>query len=101
VSLLNEDLRVFCSGSIIRNEEGEPLQILTAAHCTDQDFIFITTKYDADNYWKLIQKTDNWYGLNPCICRQVDGFSDHCGRHIKASLVCGVGTLEQKKEVYG
>ena len=64
-------------------------------------FNFNTNKYDADLYWKLLQKTDNWYGLNPCICRQVDGFSDHCGKIIKASLVCGVGTLEQKKEVYG
>jgi len=58
-------------------------------------------KYDADSYWKNLQKTDNWYGLNPCVCRQVDGFSDHCGRHIEASLVCGIGTHETKKRVYG
>ena len=63
-------------------------------------FDFNTSKYDADNYWKVLQKTDNWYGLNPCICRQVDGFSDHCGMEIKASLVCGIGTAETRKLVY-
>jgi hypothetical protein len=39
--------------------------------------------------------------LNPCICRQVDGFSDHCGMDIKASLVHGIGTIKTKKVVYG
>jgi S1-C subfamily serine protease len=59
VSLLNEDLRVFCSGSIIRNKEGEPLQILTAAHCVDSDpFIFISTAYDHDLRLTIVTKVD-------------------------------------------
>ena len=64
-------------------------------------FDFNKPTYDADLYWKILQKTDNWYGLHPCVCRQVDGFSDHCGKEIKASLVCGIGTPETKKRVYG
>jgi hypothetical protein len=58
-------------------------------------------KYEADNNWKSLQKIHNWYGMNPCICRQVDGFSDHVGRDIKASLVYGIGAMETKKAVYG
>jgi glycosyl transferase family 25 len=63
-------------------------------------FDFNSSKYDADCYWTLLQQTDNWYGLNPCICRQVDGFSDHCKKEIKASLVCGILTEETRKIVY-
>jgi hypothetical protein len=62
---------------------------------------FNKQKFQADTGWKPLQKIHNWYGLNPCICRQVDGFSDHCGKHIKASLLCGIGTIETKKAVYG
>jgi glycosyl transferase family 25 len=63
-------------------------------------FDFNTPKYDADSYWVQLQKRDNWYGLNPCVCRQVDGFSDHCQKEIKASLVCGIWTAETSKIVY-
>ena len=64
-------------------------------------FIPNKSKYEADVSWKSLQKIHNWYGLNPCICRQVDGFSDHCNRNIKAGLVYGIGTAETKKAVYG
>jgi len=64
-------------------------------------FDFNNPKYAADSYWRLLMPRDAWYALNPCICRQVDGYSDHCGKHIKASLVYGIGTPEIKKEVYG
>jgi glycosyl transferase family 25 len=64
-------------------------------------FHFNSTLNDADTSWKVLQKKDKWYGLEPCICRQVDGFSDHCKRIIHASLVYGIGTLEIKKKVYG
>jgi GR25 family glycosyltransferase involved in LPS biosynthesis len=64
-------------------------------------FHFNSKRNDADSGWKILQKTDKWYGLEPCICRQVDGFSDHCKQHIKASLVYGIGTVEVKKQVYG
>ena len=68
-----------------------------------KNFGFVTSKlkYEADNNWKSLQAIHNWYGLNPCICRQVDGFSDHVGRDIKASLVYGIGTTETKNAVYG
>ena len=64
-------------------------------------FHFNSKRNDADSGWKILQKTDKWYGLEPCICRQVDGFSDHCKQYIKASLVYGIGTVEVKKQVYG
>jgi glycosyl transferase family 25 len=64
-------------------------------------FDFNNKIYDADNFWKKLQSTDNWYAVYPCICRQVDGYSDHCRQEIKASLVYGIGTLEIKKKVYG
>ena len=64
-------------------------------------FISNRIKYEADISWKPLQKIHNWYGMNPCICRQVDGFSDHCGKDIKASLVYGIGTHETKTAVYG
>ena len=64
-------------------------------------FDFRSPKYAADSAWKFLQQRDNWYALNPCICRQVDGYSDHCKKHIKASMVYGIGTAEVKKQVYG
>jgi ferredoxin-thioredoxin reductase catalytic subunit len=64
-------------------------------------FNFNNQKFATDSHWKLLQKTDKWYGLEPCICRQVDGYSDHCKKEIKASLVYGVATLETKRKVYG
>ena len=63
-------------------------------------FDFSRKNIDADTGWKSLQKIHNWYGLNPCICRQVDGFSDHCRMNIKASLVHGIGTAETRKLVY-
>lgn len=64
-------------------------------------FNFNSKMLEADTGWKPLQKIHTWYGMNPCICRQVDGFSDHVGKHIKASLVYGIGTLETKNTVYG
>lgn len=62
---------------------------------------FSTTRFNADVHWKKLMKTDNWYGLNPCICRQIDGFSDICKRNMESSKVLGIGTKEIKKKVYG
>jgi glycosyl transferase family 25 len=64
-------------------------------------FNFNTRRNDADVSWKLIQVKDNWYGIHPCLCRQVDGISDISGKEIKSSLVYGIGTMEVKKQVYG
>lgn len=64
-------------------------------------FDFNSKMYHADIFWKRVQSTDTWYGLNPCMCRQVDGYSDICRQDIKASLVYGIGTVEAKTQVYG
>ena len=56
--------------------------------------------YAADYSWTQLQKKDLWYGIYPCMCRQVDGFSDHCNRHVEASLVHGIATPEIAKRVY-
>ena len=58
-------------------------------------------KYNADAYWNELIKIDNWYGLNPCICNQIDGFSDICKRDIESSKVIGIFEPEIKKQVYG
>jgi glycosyl transferase family 25 len=46
--------------------------------------------YAADVSWNSLMKQDNWFGLYPCICSQVDGESDNTGRVIKASLASGI-----------
>lgn len=57
-------------------------------------------QYNADVYWHSLMKTGNWYGMNPCICYQVDGFSDIAGNIIESSKVIGIYDPEVKKEVY-
>uniref|UniRef100_A0A6C0JRU3 Glycosyltransferase n=1 Tax=viral metagenome TaxID=1070528 RepID=A0A6C0JRU3_9ZZZZ len=64
-------------------------------------FNFRNPKYNADVSWNSLQKTDLWYGVQPCLCRQVDGFSDIGNRVIKSSKVIGEGDRQIKKEVYG
>jgi len=64
-------------------------------------FNFKNPKFNADMCWKVLQKVDTWYGIQPCLCRQVDGFSDINQRVIESSKVIGEGTHEIKKEVYG
>ena len=56
---------------------------------------------NADSSWFKLQEVDIWYGINPCLCRQVDGFSDINQRVIESSRVIGEGNLEIKKQVYG
>jgi len=63
-------------------------------------FIIDTKIYEADYSWSKIQTKDYWYGIYPCMCRQVDGFSDHCKRYLEASLVHGIATPEIAKRVY-
>ena len=50
--------------------------------------------YAADVSWNSLMRQDNWFGLYPCICSQVDGESNNTGRIIKASQV--VGIFDQK-----
>ena len=63
-------------------------------------FLLNQIQYNADVFWKHLQKKDMWYGIHPCICRQVDGFSDICKTNIKASSVVGIGTAGTRKLVY-
>jgi hypothetical protein len=63
-------------------------------------FDYRNSKYTADVYWNELMKKDVWYGLNPCICRQVDGFSDNINKHIEASKVVGVFDRNVRKIVY-
>ncbi len=64
-------------------------------------FEFRSPKYAADGGWIPLQKKDDWYALEPCMCRQVDGYSNNSNKQIKSSLVYGIGTAEVKKQVYG
>lgn len=50
--------------------------------------------YAADVSWISLMKQDNWFGLYPCICSQVDGESDNTGKIIRASQI--VGIFDQK-----
>ncbi len=60
-----------------------------------------TAKYNADIYWNELQKIDTWYGINPCLAYQVDGFSDINKKNIESSRIIGIGSMETKKQVYG
>ena len=56
--------------------------------------LFDKKSYAADVSWNSLMRQDNWFGLYPCICSQVDGESNNTGRIIKASQV--VGIFDQK-----
>jgi glycosyl transferase family 25 len=64
-------------------------------------FYFQTKQFNADVSWKKLMEKDIWYGLQPCICRQIDGYSDICKKDIKSSKIVGLGTRQIKREVYG
>jgi glycosyl transferase family 25 len=63
-------------------------------------FDFKNLRFNADNYWNELMKVDTWYGLNPCIFHQVDGFSDIGNRVIESSKIIGIFDPKVKKEVY-
>lgn len=63
-------------------------------------FDYRNRKYNADVYWTELMKKDIWYGLNPCICRQVDGFSDNLNRVVEVSKVVGIYSNAVRKDVY-
>jgi glycosyl transferase family 25 len=63
-------------------------------------FDWRSRKYNADVYWSELMKKDIWYGLNPSICRQVDGFSDINRRHIQSSKIIGIFDPKVRKTVY-
>jgi glycosyl transferase family 25 len=63
-------------------------------------FDFRNPKYFADAYWNELMQHDNWYCIYPCLCYQVDGFSDNGGRVIQSSRIIGIYNSKVKKEVY-
>ena len=56
--------------------------------------------YAADVSWKYAMKTGMWYGLYPCICSQIDDYSDNSKSVIKASLAVGLFDLAVKKTIW-
>jgi glycosyl transferase family 25 len=63
-------------------------------------FDFRSLKFNADVYWNTLMEKDNWYGLYPCICRQVDGFSDVGNKRQETSRVVGVYDKKIHDKVY-
>jgi len=63
-------------------------------------FDFRNPKYFADAYWNNLIAVDTWYCIYPCLCYQVDGFSDNGGRIIESSKIIGIYDAKVKKEVY-
>jgi len=57
-------------------------------------------KYHTDVYWSELMRKDVWYGLHPCICRQVDGFSDINNKNVESSKVIGIFDTKVRKTVY-
>jgi glycosyl transferase family 25 len=50
-----------------------------------------------DQYWKLLQKKDNWYIVVPCIATQHSGFSDNGQQVTEPSLLIGNVINNSKK----
>jgi glycosyl transferase family 25 len=63
-------------------------------------FNFKNPKYFADAYWNELIHKDTWYCVYPCICNQVDGFSDIGGKVVKSSKVIGIYDAKVRKDVY-
>jgi len=63
-------------------------------------FDYKNPKYYADAYWNQLMAIDTWYCIYPCICYQVDGFSDNGNRIIESSRIIGLYDRKVKKEVY-
>jgi glycosyl transferase family 25 len=58
------------------------------------------TQYTADVYWNKLAEKDHWYGLYPCICRQVDIYSDNSKITYKQSEVNGIYNPEDKAKFF-
>jgi glycosyl transferase family 25 len=43
---------------------------------------FKMEKYCLDQYWKLLQKKDNWFIVHPALCIQSAGFSSICNQEV-------------------
>lgn len=59
-----------------------------------------TTPYTADVYWNKLAATDYWYGSYPCICRQVNTYSDNAGYVYQADQVYGIYKPDDKSKFF-
>lgn len=59
-----------------------------------------SVEYTTDVYWNKLVEKDHWYGLYPCICRQVDIYSDNSNMTYKQSLVNGIYRKEDKVKFF-
>lgn len=58
------------------------------------------SQYTADVYWNKLAERDNWYGLYPCICCQVNTYSDISGKIYSADQVYGIYKSEDKAKFF-
>lgn len=59
-----------------------------------------TSEYTADVYWNKLVQRDFWYGLYPCICRQVNTHSDNLNFTYHADQVYGIYKIEDKSKFF-
>lgn len=52
--------------------------------------------YTADVYWNKLAEKDHWYGIYPCMCRQVNTYSDNLDFVYRANEVHGLYKPEDK-----
>lgn len=62
--------------------------------------IYRSSKYTADVYWNRLAKQDYWYGLHPCMCRQVNTHSDNLNYKYQANQVYGIYKAEDKPKFF-
>jgi glycosyl transferase family 25 len=74
----------------------ESLRKITSFEMIYKSFI----PYTADMYWNKLAKQDHWYGLYPCICRQVDIYSDNSKMTYTQSQVNGIYKAEDKAKFF-
>jgi glycosyl transferase family 25 len=55
---------------------------------------------NTDVSWYTLQNRHSWYGIEPCLCNQVDGFSDINNSVIKSSQIVGVYDDKIHRTVY-
>lgn len=81
--------------TLLRNRY-ESLRKITSFEMLYKSFV----PYTADMYWNKLAKNDHWYGVYPCICRQVDIYSDNSKITYKQSEVNGIYKLEDKAKFF-
>lgn len=56
--------------------------------------------YTADVYWNKLSQKDNWYGIYPCICCQVNVHSDNSNFTYDAEKVNGIYKVGDKSKFF-